>query len=47
MIQEPTDVIIKITSTAIFGSDLHFFDGYQPGTFRDKDDDCIKVVLKR
>jgi threonine dehydrogenase-like Zn-dependent dehydrogenase len=26
----PTDVIIKITSTAICGSDLHLFDGYMP-----------------
>lgn len=24
-IQEPTDVIIKVTSTAICGSDLHFY----------------------
>lgn len=31
VIQEPTDAIIKITSTAICGSDLHLFDGYQPG----------------
>ncbi len=29
-IQEPTDAIIKITATAICGSDLHLFDGYQP-----------------
>jgi threonine dehydrogenase-like Zn-dependent dehydrogenase len=29
-IQAPTDAIIKITSTAICGSDLHLFDGYQP-----------------
>jgi threonine dehydrogenase-like Zn-dependent dehydrogenase len=29
-LQEPTDAIIKITSTAICGSDLHLFDGYQP-----------------
>ena len=28
---EPTDAIIKITATAICGSDLHLFDGYQPG----------------
>lgn len=27
---EPTDAIIKITSTAICGSDLHLLDGYQP-----------------
>jgi len=30
MIQEPTDAIIKITLTAICGSDLHLLDGYQP-----------------
>jgi threonine dehydrogenase-like Zn-dependent dehydrogenase len=36
VIQEPTDVIIKITSTAICGSDLHLFDGYQP-TMEDGD----------
>ena len=30
VIQEPTDVIIRVTSTAICGSDLHLFDGYQP-----------------
>jgi threonine dehydrogenase-like Zn-dependent dehydrogenase len=29
-IKEPTDVIIKITSTAICGSDLHLLDGYMP-----------------
>lgn len=29
-IQDPRDVIIKITSTAICGSDLHLFDGYMP-----------------
>ena len=29
-IQEPTDAIIKITSTAICGSDLHLFDGFMP-----------------
>ncbi|MDB6119597.1 MAG: fdm 4, partial [Verrucomicrobiaceae bacterium] len=27
---EPTDAIIRITSTAICGSDLHLLDGYQP-----------------
>src|SRR4051812_3930895 len=27
---EPTDMIIKVTSTAICGSDLHIFDGYAP-----------------
>ena len=30
-IQEPTDAIIKITSTAICGSDLHLFDGFMMG----------------
>ena len=29
-IQDPTDVVIKITSTAICGSDLHLFDGFVP-----------------
>ena len=29
-IENPTDAVIKITSTAICGSDLHLFDGYQP-----------------
>ena len=29
-IQEPTDAIIRVTTTAICGSDLHLFDGYQP-----------------
>ena len=35
-IQEPTDAIIKITATAICGSDLHLLDGYQP-TMEDGD----------
>jgi threonine dehydrogenase-like Zn-dependent dehydrogenase len=30
-IQEPSDAIIKITSTAICGSDLHLFDGFMMG----------------
>ena len=29
-IQEPTDIIIKVTSTAICGSDLHLYDGFMP-----------------
>ena len=29
-IEQSTDVVIKITATAICGSDLHLFDGYQP-----------------
>lgn len=28
---EPTDAIVRITATAICGSDLHLLDGYQPG----------------
>ena len=31
VIQEPTDAIIQITSTAICGSDLHLYDGYMMG----------------
>ena len=30
-IKAPTDVIIKITSTAICGSDLHLYDGFMMG----------------
>jgi threonine dehydrogenase-like Zn-dependent dehydrogenase len=30
-IQEPTDIVIKVTSTAICGSDLHLYDGVMPG----------------
>lgn len=30
VIEDPRDVIIKITSTAICGSDLHLYDGYMP-----------------
>ena len=29
-IEASTDVILKITSTAICGSDLHLLDGYMP-----------------
>ena len=29
-IEDPTDVIVRITSTAICGSDLHLYDGYMP-----------------
>ena len=29
-LESPTDVIVKITATAICGSDLHLLDGYQP-----------------
>ena len=27
-IEEPRDAIVKVTSTAICGSDLHLYDGY-------------------
>lgn len=30
VIEEPTDAIIRVTSTAICGSDLHLYDGYNP-----------------
>lgn len=29
-IEDPRDVVVKITSTAICGSDLHLYDGYMP-----------------
>ena len=29
-IEDPRDAIVKITSTAICGSDLHLYDGYMP-----------------
>lgn len=29
-IEKPTDVIVKVTSTAICGSDLHLYDGFMP-----------------
>jgi threonine dehydrogenase-like Zn-dependent dehydrogenase len=35
MIQQPTDIIVKITSTAICGSELHLFDGYMPTMKKD------------
>src|SRR5687768_8933544 len=30
VLEHPKDAIIKITSTAICGSDLHLYDGYMP-----------------
>lgn len=30
IIKDPTDIIIRITSTALCGSDLHLFDGFVP-----------------
>jgi len=35
-IENPRDIIVKITSTAICGSDLHLYDGYMP-TMEDGD----------
>jgi len=29
-LKEPTDIIIKVTSSGICGSDLHLLDGYMP-----------------
>ena len=29
-IEDPRDMIVKITATAICGSDLHLYDGYMP-----------------
>ena len=29
-IEDPRDIIIRVTSTAICGSDLHLFNGYMP-----------------
>jgi threonine dehydrogenase-like Zn-dependent dehydrogenase len=30
-IEAPRDAIVRVTSTAICGSDLHLYDGYMPG----------------
>ncbi len=30
VIKDPTDIIIRVTLTAICGSDLHLYDGYIP-----------------
>ena len=30
-IEDPRDAIIKVTSCAICGSDLHLYDGFMPG----------------
>src|SRR6202046_5239896 len=30
VIQDPRDIILRVTSTAICGSDLHIYDGYIP-----------------
>ena len=35
-IEDPRDIVIKVTSTAICGSDIHLYDGYQP-TMEDGD----------
>src|ERR1044071_1251554 len=31
IIEDPLDAIVKVTSCAICGSDLHLFDGFMPG----------------
>src|SRR3982074_1719083 len=33
-IEHPRDAIVKVTSCAICGSDLHLYDGYMPGMER-------------
>src|SRR5690606_3392365 len=30
-IEDPRDVVVKVTATAICGSDLHLYDGFVPG----------------
>ena len=30
-LQKPDDIVVKVTRTAICGSDLHLYDGYMPG----------------
>ena len=35
-IEKDDDILLKVTSTAICGSDLHLYDGYQP-TMEDGD----------
>ncbi len=59
-ILNPRDAVVKITSTAICGSDLHLYDGFVPTMekgdilghefmgeiFNNKQDECIKIVLK-
>ncbi len=40
----PRDAIVKIALTAICGSDLHLYDGYE--IFRKKKEDCTKIVMK-
>lgn len=44
VIQEPTDVLILVTATAICGSDLHLLDGLQPGM---KEGDILGHELMR
>ncbi len=55
-IQQPTDAVIKVTSTAICGSDLHLYEVLGPlpltdasaaySMFQDKRDGRVKVVLQ-
>jgi threonine dehydrogenase-like Zn-dependent dehydrogenase len=33
-IEDPRDAIIRVTSCAICGSDLHLYDGFMPGMER-------------
>ena len=46
---EPTDAVIRVTSTAICGSDLHLPLDQAPDAYRmfqRKEDDAVKVVLR-
>jgi threonine dehydrogenase-like Zn-dependent dehydrogenase len=54
-IREPTDAVVRMTTTAICGSDLHLYEvltpfmeegprGYE--IFQKKEDDAVKVLLK-
>lgn len=45
-LQKHYDVIVKVTSTAICGSDLHLVRGMVKGMFNAKEDKCIKDILK-
>jgi len=40
-IEHPTDAIIRVTTTAICGSDVHLYEQFQK-----KEDGMVKVLLK-
>ncbi|SAK62474.1 zinc-containing alcohol dehydrogenase [Caballeronia glebae] len=47
-IEQPTDVVVKITTTNICGSDLHMREGRTEGykNFDEREEGSTKVVLK-